>query len=102
MGMWAVGPLGNDRVADWFFGLKDTGIYKMIEAGLSESSYEIVRGAAYLLVQLGDGWVYDPELLEKHKKIALERLNEILENKEWTNEKLLDSVREQINKVEQL
>ena len=106
MGSWGEGPLDGDTPADWFFNLKEIGLFDLIEEGLNSNDYQIVRAAVWLFAKLGESaFVYDVYVIDEHRDLALKKLEEILADEDWLNtwrdpEAVRHSLREQIREVE--
>lgn len=85
MGSWSYGPIDNDTAADWLGDTMDKSkLPKRIENGLKSRKYpNKVRAAAFLLEKVGYVYMYDVRLLDKHLKLAVERLGEILDDGDW-------------------
>lgn len=67
MGSWGYGPYDGDTPADWFFELKDIGLYDLIEKGFNSKSYQIQRAAAWLVQRLAvSAFVYDVNIIAEH------------------------------------
>lgn len=105
MGAWSTGPLDNDTAADFMAGvMRKSKLPKIIEKGLKGKCPEEVRAAAVMLEHVGYSYMYDVDVLDKHLILAVEKLQDILENKVWVeswnypaNARL--AIREQILKL---
>ena len=106
MGAWGSGPYDNDTAADWFFELKEIGLYDLIERGLNSDSYEEQRAAAWLVQRLAiTAYVYDVNLIDEHRKLAVEKLQSILNNKGWLetwvdSDETITELKQQIHEIE--
>ena len=106
MGAWGEGPYDNDTAADWFYGLKDTGIYNFIESGLNSTDYDEQRAAAWLVQRLAESvYVYDLDKFDEHRELAVKKLTNILNDNEWLGtwrdrDSIEESLRSQINAIE--
>lgn len=106
MGAWGEGPYDNDTAADWFYGLDNTGIYDFIESGLNSEDYYEQRAAAWLVQRLAESvYVYNLDKFDKHRKLAVERLTNILNDNDWLNswrdrDLVEESLRSQIDAIE--
>jgi hypothetical protein len=84
MGAWGAAAWDNDGAADWFGDMFDaTGLASYVEKTLKkkdvEEYFEEIRAAAYVLVTLGRVYIWPVDVLEKHLKLAIKRLEEIKE-----------------------
>lgn len=86
MGAWGIKPWDNDGAGDWFANLiAKTGLAQEVEEVLkfemedgSDSDADVVRAAAAVLILLGHIYVWSDDL-EQHLRLAISRLEEILE-----------------------
>jgi hypothetical protein len=81
MGAWGDLPWDNDGAADWFGDLfETTKLAKRVEATLNldvEDSYEEIRAAASILLFLGRAYIWPIHDLDRHLKLAADRLEEV-------------------------
>ena len=106
MGAWGEGPYDNDTAADWFYGLESTGIYALIESGLASNDYYEQRAAAWLVQKLAESaYVYNVDKIDEHRRVAVEKLQGILNDDEWLDcwrdrNVVEESIRNQINEIQ--
>ncbi len=82
MGAWGHEAWDNDDAADWFGDLfAKTKLAARVEKALNTKDVEEyagrVRAAAYILVALGRGYIWPSEELDRHLRLAIEKLEEI-------------------------
>jgi hypothetical protein len=86
MGGWETKPWDNDVAADWFMHMMDaTGLAEYVEKTISQelgdddpgARADEIRAAVSILVLLGHIFVWTEDW-EKHLKLAVSRLEEIL------------------------
>jgi hypothetical protein len=86
MGCWGTKPWDNDTAADWFMDMmENTGLAKYVEDTLlreidvdDPGAADEIRAAVSVLVLLGHIFVWPVDDREKHLKLAISRLEEIL------------------------
>lgn len=106
MGSWGYGPYDNDSAADWFYGLEDTGLYDLIERGLNSNDYHEQRAAAWLVQRLAiTAYVYDINKMDDHRKLAVEKLQTILNDQMWIDtwrdtDEIIAELKQQIHEIE--
>lgn len=82
MGAWGTAAWDNDGAADWYGNLfQVTKLAARVEKTLKkkdvEEYYEEIRAAAYVLVALGQVYIWPVDLLDQHLRLAIKRLEEI-------------------------
>jgi hypothetical protein len=81
MGCWGVDAWANDVAADWFGDLWERfPIPLEVERTLLlplEDNHEEIRAAAYVLLQLGDTYVWPVASIDLHCDLAAQRLEEL-------------------------
>lgn len=81
MGAWDLSPWDNDKAADWFGGLfEELPLAAKVEATLNLDAslhHEEIRAAAALLIMLGRTYVWPVDELDRHLKLAIERMAEL-------------------------
>jgi hypothetical protein len=81
MGCWGLEAFQNDKAADWFGDLWELfPIPSEIEKTLRlpvEDNHEEIRAAAYVLLQLGDPYIWPFDLRDRHCDLAARRLEDI-------------------------
>lgn len=107
MGAWGFEPTDNDTAADWFDGLRDLGLFSLIESGLNSPNDCEIRAAGWLVQQLGDSFVYDVYKREAHIELAINKIKGLLANKpyieNWSDEEEIKiSLQAQIKELESL
>jgi len=84
MGTWGIEPWESDLAVDWITEMfEKTKLDNFIEKTLSLDSseyYEEIRVASMVLIQLGRKGVWPFEKLDRHLKLAIAKLEEILSN----------------------
>jgi hypothetical protein len=74
-------PYENDSAADWFSNLWDEfAIPSKVEETLKldlEDNHEEIRAAAYMLLQLGDTYIWPVYSIDRHCDLAARRLEEM-------------------------
>ena len=84
MGAWGTDVLENDSAADWFGGLFDeTGLRDRVAAGLESNRPEEVRAAAWVVAQLGRGFVWPVEHIDEDRQRAIEALQALYLDDDW-------------------
>jgi len=82
MGVWGKLPWDNDAAADWFGDLFDkTRLAKEVEDTLNlhvGTYHDEIRAAASLLIFLGRVYIWPIRDLERHLKLAADRLEEVI------------------------
>jgi hypothetical protein len=82
MGAWGTSAWDNDDAADWFADLfAATKLASRVEKTLKKKDLEEyagqIRAAAYLLVALGRVYIWPVEDLDRHLRLAIEKLEAI-------------------------
>ena len=82
MGAWGTAAWDNDDAADWFGDLfDDTKLAQRVEKALKTKDIEEnsgkIRAAAYMLVALGRVYIWPVDDLDRHLKLAIEKLEAI-------------------------
>ena len=82
MGAWGKAPWDNDDAADWFGDLfATTKLADRVETTLKMEDVEEyagrIRAAAYLLIALGRVYVWPVDDLDRHLRLAIEKLEAI-------------------------
>lgn len=82
MGAWGTAPWDNDAAADWFGDLfAATKLAARVEKTLKKKDIEEyageIRAAAYVLVALGRVYVWPVDDLDRHLRLAIEKLEAI-------------------------
>ena len=81
MGCWGVEAWANDGAADWFADLWERfPIPLKVEEVLQldpEDNHEEIRAAAYVLLQLGDTYIWPVALINRHCDLAAQRLEQL-------------------------
>lgn len=88
MGAWGTAAWDNDDAADWFGDLfAATKLAQRVEKTLKTKDVEEyagrIRAAAYMLVALGRVYVWPIHDLERHLKLAIEKLEAIRELEDY-------------------
>lgn len=88
MGAWGSNAWDNDDAADWFGDLfAATKLAQRVEKALKTKDVEEyagkIRAAAYVLVALGRVYVWPVDDLERHLKLAIEKLTAISEFEDY-------------------
>lgn len=83
MGAWGEKPWENDTAADMFYQLEKVPITQVVENGLNSENEDEQIAAAWLYSRVGMGFVYPVDLRSTHKKLAVEKLTDILANDDW-------------------
>ena len=87
MGSWGLDAWDNDTAADWYGSLFDsTGLAKQVEDALNldpENNPDVIRAAAFLLVQLGRVYVWPVHDMDRHLKLAIQKLETIRDLEEF-------------------
>jgi len=86
--MWGDQPWDNDRAADWYgVMMKKTGIpaytRKTLSEELHKDSAEVLRAAAFCVVQFGRIYVWPTEELRDDLKLAIEALKQVLNDDDY-------------------
>ena len=84
MGAWGTAAWDNDDAADWFGDLfAATKLAARVEKTLKKKDIEEyagqIRAAAYMLVALGRVYIWPVDDLDRHLKLAIEKLEAISE-----------------------
>jgi len=83
MGAWGTAAWENDSGADWFGDLFDaTGLASRVEEALNRDPNDdpdVIRAAAFLLVQLGRVYIWPVHDLGRHLRLAIQKLETIRE-----------------------
>lgn len=81
MGSWGIKPYENDSAADWFGNLWDEfPVPSKVEETLKldlDDSHEEIRAAVYMLLQLGDTYIWPVHSIDRHCDLAARRLEEM-------------------------
>lgn len=82
MGAWGTAAWDNDDAADWFGELfTSTKLAQRVEKALKTKDVEEyagkIRAAAYMLVVLGRVYIWPVEDLDRHLRLAIEKLEAI-------------------------
>jgi hypothetical protein len=81
MGCWGLESYENDSAADWFGDLWDEFPFpSKVEETLKldlEDNYEEIRAAAYVLLQLGQTFIWPVNSIDLHCDLAARRLEEM-------------------------
>lgn len=88
MGAWGVKAWDNDTAADWFGDTLEPvaeEVEKLLRLPVDRSHYDKYRAAAWLLIKIGQNFVYNIDFLEEHLSELLARLQTIRADKEWIN-----------------
>ena len=98
MGSWGTKPWDSDDAADWAARMmKETGLAKYVGETLQREisadfpgDADEIRAAAAVLLLLGDRYVWPFDERDRHLKLAISRLEEILAKDylEWANEQI--------------
>lgn len=91
MGMWGLAAWDNDDAADWFADLfAATKLAQRVEKTLKKKDLDEyageIRAAAYLLQALGRPYIWPEEDLQRHLRMAIEKLEAIRELEEYREE----------------
>ena len=94
MGAWGMAAWDNDDAADWFGDLfAKTKLAARVEKTLKLEDVEDyageIRAAAYVLVVLGRNYIWPVEDLDRHLKLAIEKLEAINELEDYHDEPTL-------------
>lgn len=96
MGAWGRQPWENDGAADWYAELFETTrlaeqVEKTLQTEDVEEYHEEIRAAAYLLVALGRVYIWPVEDLDRHLKLAVEKLEAIRELEEYEDDPAVEA-----------
>lgn len=84
MGAWGVQPWECDAAADWFAEIfEQTALAQRIEQALQldiDDHHEEIRAAAYLLRLLGRTYIWPVHEIDRHRKLAADRLQAVLDS----------------------
>ena len=92
MGAWGTAAWDNDDAADWYGDLFDaTGLANRVEEALNRdpnypdelSAANVIRAAAFLLVQLGRVYIWPVDDLDRHLALAIQKLEAMRELEEF-------------------
>ncbi len=87
MGAWGTAAWDNDSAADWYGNLFDaTGLAKHVEEALNrdpEEDADVIRAAAFVLVQLGRVYIWPVNDLNRHLALAIRKLEAVRELEEF-------------------
>lgn len=88
MGMWGFAAWQNDGAADWFGELFQasklaTRVEKTLKERDIEEWHEEIRAAAYVLVALGQNYIWPVDVLDQHLRLAIEKLEAIKQLEEF-------------------
>ena len=94
MGAWGAAAWDNDDAADWFGDLfAATKLAQRVEKALKTKDVEEnagkVRAAAYMLVALGRVYIWPVDDLDRHIKLAIEKLEVISELDDYQGDPLI-------------
>ncbi|RAJ25508.1 hypothetical protein [Pedobacter cryoconitis] len=86
--MWGDQPWDNDPAADWYGTMmKKTGLAAHVRKTLSEElhkdSADVLRAAAFCLVQFGRIYVWPTKELKDDLKLGIAALKQVLEDDEY-------------------
>jgi hypothetical protein len=90
MGMWGIEPWDNDGAADWFGDFMDA--TKIREHWIKtitlddEDSFEEIRAAIWIFIQLGRVYVWPIDELESDLVLAINACNVVLGNEDLVEE----------------
>lgn len=89
--MWGTAAWDNDDAADWFADLfAATKLAQRVEKTLKKKNLDEyagqIRAAAYLLLALGRVYIWPQEDLERHLRLAIEKLEAARELEEYKEE----------------
>lgn len=83
MGAWGTAAWDNDSAADWFNDVIDaTGLAGHVEEALNRDPVDdpdVIRAAAFLLVQLGRVYIWPVDDLDRHLALAVRQLEAVRE-----------------------
>ncbi|MFQ6308781.1 hypothetical protein [Lysobacter capsici] len=87
MGDWSLAAEDNDAAADWYGHLFDsTRLAAHVEEALNrdpDSEPDVIRAAAFVLVQLGRVYIWPVDEMDRHLKLAIQKLEAIRELEEF-------------------
>ncbi|QWF16937.1 hypothetical protein [Lysobacter capsici] len=87
MGDWGLAAEDNDVAADWYGHLFDsTRLAAHVEEALnrdSDSEPDVIRAAAFVLVQLGRVYIWPAHEMDRHLKLAIQKLEAVRELEEF-------------------
>src|SRR4051812_22395379 len=91
MGAWGKAPWDNDDAADWFGELfSATKLAACVEKTLKKKDVEEyagqIRAAAYVLIALGRVYVWPIDDLDRHLRLAIEKLEAISQLPDYEGE----------------
>jgi hypothetical protein len=94
MGAWGHAGWDNDDAADWFGDLfAVTKLAARVEQTLKTKDVEEyagrIRAAAYMLVALGRVYIWPIEDLDRHLRLAIEKLESISELEDYQGDKTI-------------
>jgi hypothetical protein len=85
--VWGKAAWDNDSAADWYGHLfRSTGLAKHVEEALNRDPVEdadVIRAAAFLLVQLGRVYIWPVHDLDRHLALAIQKLEAVRELEEF-------------------
>jgi len=106
MGTWGIESWESDLAADWFAKMfEETKLDDFIEKTLCLDSldyYEEIRAASAILIGLGRKGIWPFENLERHLKLAITKLEEILSLQDCPLnecEEIVQKVRDEIKEL---
>ncbi|MFV0443928.1 MAG: hypothetical protein ACK5Q5_10185 [Planctomycetaceae bacterium] len=106
MGAWGIEPTANDAAADWLMHLYEAlPLVEHVDDALQGDLWEEIdqiRVAAHLLCTLGEAGLWPQESLQKQVSQATAQLRAALMLRVFTNANLIDAVRQEIARLEQL
>jgi hypothetical protein len=100
MGMWGTEPWANDAAADWYdatFALTD--LSEHVEQTLNlrvEERADEIRAAAHLVSRLGEHYIWPTDSRVRCIKLAIARLQEMVDKEIVTNPDLVETVQAEI------
>lgn len=100
MGYWDIAPWDNDEAADWFGSLmQKTRLARHVEETLTldvmNNSAEI-RAAAFIVRVLGKCYIWPIEDLDRHRALAADRLQAIIDEGVYEQDEFNDAIRNEI------
>ncbi len=100
MGFWGPRPYENDDAADWLRDLwMDFPVPERVEETLEldvSKNHAQIRAAIHVLLQLGDTYQWPIDCLDRHLQTAIERLEDILRAKVYSDSDTRREIRKEI------